>query len=110
MRKILLAMLLAGACTTTSDGDSSLTIANESSFFIDQIHVAEVNDPNWGPDLISDLAPGEEVTIVLDCGNYDVLVVDETGVECQLSNVDLCFDDDVWVIDDVTLDVCAFGP
>lgn len=111
MRNLLVsAFLVAAASGCVTSGDSSITIANESSYFIDQIHVAEVSDPSWGPDLVGDLAPGEEVTIVLDCGTYDVLVVDETGVECELANVDLCFDDDVWVIDDFTLDVCAFAP
>jgi hypothetical protein len=101
----------AGACVTSDGGDSSLTIVNQSSFFIDEIHLAEVNDRNWGPDLIGDLAPGEEVTIVdIDCGTYDVMVVDETGVECVLAGIDLCFSDDAWVITDTTLDVCAFGP
>lgn len=111
-RTLFLVAAVAGAtaCTTT-EGDSTLTIANDSSFFIDEIHLAEVSDPNWGPDLIGDLAPGEEVTIVdITCGTYDVLVVDETGVECELGNLDLCFNDDIWVITDLTLDVCAFGP
>lgn len=106
------AALGAGACTATVDDgpDSTLTIANESSYFIDELYIAEVSDPNWGPDLVSTLAPGEETTIAVDCGTYDVLVVDETGVECELANLDLCFEDGAWVITDVTLDVCAFGP
>jgi hypothetical protein len=113
-RSVLLTTVLAaglGACTSDG-GDSTLTISNQSSYFIDQIHLAEVSDPTWGPDLIDgSLAPGEEVTIVdIDCGTYDVLVVDETGVECELANLDLCFDDEAWVIDDLTLDVCAFAP
>ena len=37
-------------------------------------------------------------------------VVDETGVECELHNIDLCFDNDGWTVDDVILDVCAFNP
>jgi hypothetical protein len=38
-----------------------------------------------------------------------VMVVDETGVQCELNNLDLCFDDGVWTITDLTLDICAFG-
>ena len=107
---ILLASTAAGC--VASEGDSSLTIANRSSYFIEEIHLAEVSDPTWGPDLIAGaLAPGQDLTILgIDCGTYDVLVVDETGVDCQLSNIDLCFDDEAWVIDDFTLDVCAFNP
>lgn len=105
---LLLATTAIGC--VASDG-ASLTIANRSSYFLEQIHLAEVSDPTWGPDLIAGaLAPGADLVITgIACGTYDVLVVDETGVDCVLSNLDLCFDDDAWVIDDVTLDVCAFN-
>jgi hypothetical protein len=117
LSKILMLAALAGGAgagcvASDGSGDSTLTVSNDSSFFIDEIHLAEVSDPSWGPDLVGgSLAPGEDVTIVdIDCGTYDVLVVDETGVECELQNFDLCFDDGLWVIDDVTLDTCAFAP
>ena len=109
----LVAVLLASTAVgcVASEGDSSFTIANRSSYFLEEIHLAEVSDPTWGPDLIAGaLAPGQDLIITgIDCGTYDVLVVDETGVDCELSNIDLCFDDDAWVIDDFTLDVCAFN-
>lgn len=108
------AVALGGCVVTTDDdpGDSTLTVSNRSSFWLDELHIAHVNDPSWGPDLIDgSLAPGEDIVIFdIACGRYDVMVVDETGVECELNNLDLCFDDGRWVIDDVTLDVCAFGP
>jgi len=107
------AMLTLGACVVTEDdGNSTLTVSNRSSYFLEQIHLAEVGNPSWGPDLIDGaLAPGEDLTILdLACDTYDVLVVDETGVQCELSGLDLCFDDGHWIVDDTTLDVCAFGP
>lgn len=110
----LLALLLASTAAgcVASDGDSSFTVSNRSSYFIEEIHLAEVSDPTWGPDLIGGaLAPGEDLIITnIECGTYDVLVVDETGVDCELQNLELCFEDDAWVIDDITLDVCAFNP
>lgn len=104
-----------GGCVVSEDGDdgdSTLTVSNRSSYWLDEIHLADVNDPSWGPDLVDgSLAPGEDLTIFdIECGRYDVLVVDETGVECELANLDLCFDDGHWIVDDVTLDVCAFNP
>ena len=41
----------------------------------------------WGPNLVPDvLYPGEAITAYgFPCGYYDVLVVDETGLECTLS-------------------------
>lgn len=106
----------AAACTSSSstdDGsDSSFTIVNDSSYVLTEVHVADVGDLSWGPNLLPDfLYPGEELVIVdIECGVYDVMVTDETGVDCVLGEVDLCFTDDSWVIDDVTLDVCAFAP
>jgi hypothetical protein len=108
------AMALGGCVVSEDgdDGDSTLTVSNRSSYWLDEIHLAHVNDPSWGPDLVDgSLAPGEDITIFgIECGRYDVLVVDETGVECELANLDLCFDDGAWVVDDFTLDVCAFAP
>ena len=77
-----------------------------------EVYLAEETDPSWGPNLLPEpLFPGDELIITdIDCGTYDALVVDETGVECELSGIDLCLgDSDGWVIDNFTLDVCAFG-
>lgn len=110
----LLAFALAtsAAGCVASDGGSDFTVSNRSSYFLNEIHLAPVDSTTWGPDLLpGDLAPGEDLVITsIACDTYDVLVVDETGVDCELHNVDLCFDSDSWVIDDVTLDVCAFNP
>ena len=57
----LVAILLASTAVgcVASEGDSSFTIANRSSYFLEEIHLAEVSDPTWGPDLIAGaLAPG----------------------------------------------------
>ena len=123
MRKSALPFVLAavaataGACVVSSDGgddldDSTLTIVNDSSYVLTEVHLAEVGSRSWGRNLVpEELYPGEELLVVdIDCGSYDVLVVDETGVDCVLGNLDLCFSDDTWVIDDFTLDVCAFAP
>jgi hypothetical protein len=106
----VVAPLTLGAGCVISDGDSSLTLYNESSYALYEVYLAEESDSSWGPNLLgSPLFPGEDLVIYdIDCGTYDVLVVDETGVECELSNLDLCLDDDGWVIDDFILDTCAF--
>lgn len=102
-----------GGCIISDDGDSDLTLYNESSYALVEIHLAEINQDTWGPNLIRGdvLLPGESITIIdIECGTYDVLVVDETNVDCELRNLDLCFDSDAWVIDDFTLDVCYANP
>lgn len=121
MQKTILAVLTAltvstAACAVQSevgvDDDSTFLIVNESSYVLTEVRIAEVGDRSWGPNLLPDvLFPGEELLITdIECGSYDVLVTDETGVDCVLGNVDLCFTDDEWVITDFTLDVCAFAP
>jgi hypothetical protein len=110
----LVTLALTGACTVSGgviDDDATLTIVNESSYVITEIRLAEVGSRSWGHNLLDDvLFPGEELVIVgIPCGRYDALVTDETGLDCALANISLCFEDDVWVIDDFTLNVCAFG-
>ncbi len=99
------------ACVVATD-DSTLTIENRSSYVLTEIYVAAVDDPSWGPNLlVDDLFPGEDLIVTdFDCDTYDVLVVDETGVECELDGIDLCANDEYWTVDDFTLDVCAFAP
>ena len=109
---IALALAATASACTSGGGDSTFTISNDSSYFLDEIHLAPIDSTTWGPNLVGDgLAPGEDLVITnITCDTYDILVVDETGVDCELQNIDLCFNDDGWVVDDVVLDVCAFNP
>lgn len=103
------AVLSTGCIITTDDGDSDLTIFNESNYYLIQIQLAEVNDRTWGPNLLGrdDLPPGGSLTIVdIECGRYDVLIVDELGTACELIDLGLCFDSADWFITDATLDSC----
>ena len=107
---VLTASALGSGCIIVDDDDpdSTLTIDNASDFVIEEIRVArtDVNEP-YGPNLIPGaLFPDEAVTIALDCDFYDVLIVDELGAECELIDLDLCFDDAVWVITNSQLASC----
>jgi hypothetical protein len=87
-------------------------VSNQSSFVLDEVHLAEVNDPTWGPNMLPDqLFPGEDLVITdIACGSYDVLIVDEFGTGCELRDNELCFSDtDQWRITNTTLGICAFG-
>jgi hypothetical protein len=117
MKKLSFALVFAAVAAFSSgciiesddDEDSSLTIANESNFVLVDIRVAEIDNPDYGPNLIpEDLLPGEEITIFLDCDVYDVLIEDQLGAVCELLGLDLCFDDAIWVIDDAQLAACDF--
>jgi len=115
MKKLLLVCAFAIAATSTtgciisSDGDSSITIFNDSNFILIDIAVAEIDDPTYGPNLIpDDLLPGESVTVILDCGVYDVQIVDEFNAVCEIFDIDVCFDDAGFFIDNQFLATCGF--
>jgi hypothetical protein len=115
MSKRLLALALASAAAMLAgcdDDDTDLTISNRSDVVIEEVHLAGVNDPTWGPNLLpSVLFPGQDLVIIdIACDTYDVLVVDEFGFGCELLNNRLCFDSHTWVIDNTTLNICAFSP
>ncbi|HET6613776.1 MAG TPA: hypothetical protein VFG83_17375 [Kofleriaceae bacterium] len=107
-----IAALGSGCVIVDDDGnaDSSLTIENDSDFAIGEIYVTEIDNPDWGPDVLGGdwLYPDEAVTVFLECDVYDSLIVDEHGHECELDHLDLCFDDAVWRITNRALDHCAF--
>jgi hypothetical protein len=116
MKKWLLTPLIAlvlslSACVVTTDGDSTLTVINDSSYVIEEIYVAPVGTTTWGPDLLGNdvLYPDESLTIYLSyCDYYDVLIVDEYGLECVLDKLYLCYDDAAWVIDNFELATCGW--
>ena len=111
MKKTLVALSLvltaafASGCIITSEEDSSLTIDNASSFVLIDIAVRDVDrDIDYGPTLLSrPLGLDERITVLLDCGVYDVMVIDEDNFSTELFDLDLCFDDAIWVVTDADL-------
>jgi hypothetical protein len=99
-----------GGDVVVDDPDSTLLVVNESDFVIEEIYITDVDASGWGPDLTRGdvLFPDEEMLLTdLPCDFYDVLMVDETGLECEVLDIDLCFDDATWVITNDTCDVFA---
>lgn len=101
--------LSLSACVITTDGDSTLTVDNASDYAIYEVYLAEENQPDWGPELLrGDILYPDESLIIhsIDCGYYDVSISDEYGAQCELNNIDLCFNDAHWVITNSTLSAC----
>jgi hypothetical protein len=99
--------LFAPGCIIVADDDNVLTIENDSRYFLDEIYIADNGDIDWGPNLApSDgLGPGEAMDVELDCGTYDLLVIDNTGADCDEFGLDLCLgDQDVFVFRNTTCD------
>lgn len=107
---LILSALFTQACIVVDDSeDSTLTIRNSSSYFIDEIYISQSSASGWGPNFLSGgdfLAPNESITFALDCDFWDVQIVDQDGVICEFYDVDLCFDDEVWRITNGLLDSC----
>ena len=109
----LLTLAAAPGCIIESDedaDDSTLLIVNDSDYEIWEVYLAEVGTRTWGRNLLGAdyLAPGEELLIVdIECDYYDALLIDEDDVECELLDVDLCFDDATWYIRNNTCDIFA---
>lgn len=83
-----------------NDTAGALNVHNQSDFAITEIRVTSVGNTTWGPNLISGdiLAPGESLQIDVTCDQYDALLVDETGVQCTVQDIDLCFNTADWII------------
>lgn len=91
-------------------GNSTLTIENQSSYAFIEINLSPVSASSWGADILGNdiLSPGQAVEISgIECDDYDARIVDDEGDECIVEAVDLCFDDQSWVIDDDTLALCV---
>ncbi|MBA2544975.1 MAG: hypothetical protein H0V17_35355 [Deltaproteobacteria bacterium] len=98
---LLLAALSTSACVVVADdGDSALFVSNESDFAIHEMYVADIDNPSWGPNLLngSVLLPEAEIQLSVECGTYDAMLIDETGAACEVSTIDLCFEEADWII------------
>jgi hypothetical protein len=90
-----------------SSASGELTVTNESDFAIVEMHVTPVNNASWGPNLLGNhvLLPGDATLVNTSCDVFDVLLVDDQGVDCQVDNVDLCLNAADFVINNDTCTV-----
>ncbi|HEU0033537.1 MAG TPA: hypothetical protein VFQ53_23055 [Kofleriaceae bacterium] len=103
-----------GGGTTGQGGANVGTIAlkNTSHYDIYSIQLSAANAHSWGANLIEGdaLLHGESAQLaVFDCQKYDLRMVDDENVECVIPNIDLCFEDKAWDLDDSDLAMCATG-
>jgi len=112
MRKLtLIALLLCFAAFPlyAAKKKATVKIINQSKWEIHHLFLSSTEDDQWGPDQLEDeiLAKGDSVTLTgIDCGTYDIKVVDEDGDECVIEEVELCGDDSYWKITDKELLEC----
>jgi hypothetical protein len=98
-----------------TDGTGNLgtvSLHNASKFDIYSIQLSPSDQVQWGANLIAGdvLMHGEDAQLaVFDCKKYDLRLVDDENIECVIDNIDLCFEDKKWTINDTVLAVCATG-
>jgi hypothetical protein len=114
-QRLLVTLFAVGAAMTgcvassNSGPDATLRVQNSSDFSIVELYVTPVGNPDWGRNLLAGdvLAPGESTTLGVNCDTYDVRLVDDSNVDCEVHDVDLCLNDADWIIHNNT---CAvFG-
>jgi hypothetical protein len=80
---------------------SNVIVKNKSDWEIHQFFLSPVDTDKWGPDQLGEQVIGTGGTFTLSgvpCDSYDVMLVDEDGDECVVSEVDICGDSQGWVI------------
>lgn len=109
-----IALVAAVGCVGVSDAgsgnsDGTITIQNSSTHVLTRVYVAASSQYGWGPNLLPDvLFTNERITVQVTCSTYDVMVTDDRQRDCVLGNLDLCFSDHLWVIDNGTLRSCGY--
>lgn len=105
-----------GSTTPSGGGDQgelgTIGLKNMSMFDIHSIQLAPFDQAEWGENLLGDdaLLHGETAKLaVFDCKKYDLRMLDDENVECLIQDIDLCFQDKDWDIDDSVLTSCATG-
>lgn len=88
---------------------SSVTIKNKSDWEIHQFFLSPVDTDKWGPDQLGEhvIATGDTFTLNgVPCDSYDVKLVDEDEDECVVPGVDICGDNQGWIINNDDLLAC----
>jgi len=90
---------LAPGCTDDNGVDATLTVENRSDFDIVDLRVA-LSGGAYGDNLLrgDQLQPGESIDLGVRCETYDARLIDDSGVDCEVLDLDLCLNDARWVI------------
>ena len=88
---------------------NSVTVKNKSDWEIHQFFLSPVDTDKWGPDQLGEevISTGDTFTLNgIPCDSYDVMLVDEDGDECVVPEVDICGDNQGWIINNDDLLDC----
>ena len=112
MRKVsyvlpLIVLAIAGICGVATASD--IAVINQSDWALDNFYLSPVGQNEWGPDQLGEdiVSSGENFLLKgVPCDSYDVKLVDEDGDECILGGVNVCAENQGWIIDSKDLVTC----
>ena len=89
---------------------ATVTLVNLSGFDIYNLYLSPSNDENWGPDQLGEwvLEDGQQYTLKMQCGTYDVQLIDEDGDTCTLNELYMCGSEEAVINPEDLLD-CQFA-
>jgi hypothetical protein len=101
--RVLFACAIVTGCDEVGDDSRILTsgtvsVLNQSNSTIVELYIAEAED-SFGPNLLEDevIRPDQDLLINLQCDVYNVRMIDDAGLACELLDVNTCFDDTAFV-------------
>ncbi|MCK5133050.1 MAG: hypothetical protein KAR40_12965 [Candidatus Sabulitectum sp.] len=108
MKKVtaLLTVALIATLISGCGGNVPVKITNDlGAWDIEEIYIDPSVDEDWSNNLIHEiLKPGDEITLKVSPGNYDIMAVDEDGDEYILWEVEIGSDGYNWRIE--FADIC----
>jgi hypothetical protein len=90
----------------------TVKVVNKSDWEIHQFFLSSSVEGEWGPDQLGENVIGTDESFELrsiPCDTYDVMLVDEAEDECIVSEVDICGENESWVITNKILLGCQAG-
>lgn len=101
MKRLFLTLAVAAAALSPALAQAGrLAIVNASGKTIQHIYVSPIDVDRFGPDLLrgASVPAGQSFNFAdLPNGLYDMKIVDETGAECLLKDVDY-FQYSIWTV------------
>ncbi len=112
LTRILAVALVLGASlgvAAAAQKKSKVKIVNKSDWTIVELYMSPTDDNEWGEDLLEKhvIKPGENFTLTdIPCDSWDVKLVDEDKDVCVVEDVNMCADNETWIIDSKSLLAC----
>ena len=98
---VALVGLLGLPTVSWAAGKATVKVVNKSDWEIHQFFLSSSEEGEWGPDQLREdvIGAGESFELRnIPCDTYDVMLVDEAEDECIVEEVDICGEDESWVI------------